>query len=746
LNTILLLIIIIVVGSVIIVRTNSIRTTLKNDTPKALQQVIDAAHLHELAQIIYYYDEVLTQSARNYALTGELKWKTRYNEAVPKLGTVIQEAITKGNTDDHQRFLKVEQANNALVDMELRSQVLADQGDLAGARSILESTDYAVQKAIYQSALVTHVAQRSAQADQAVQDSAGLLQRAISNVENLSAGNRRLVEYFMSAIIGLAIILALVIFRSILIPIGKVNKAAKKIASGKMQQKIGPISNDEVGQLAQSFNTMSDSLQQSYQQLENKVIARTQDLAKYKLAVQNSNEHIVITDPDGQILYGNHAAELITGFTLKEMLGQTPRLWGRQMGPDFYKSFWHQIKEQKKPFFGEFTNKRKSGEQYTAEAAVTPVLDDHGQVLFFVGIERDITKQKKYVETLNRLAAIVDSSDDAIIGKTLEGVITSWNNGATRLYGYTAQEIIGRSVNIIVPDDHLHEIQKILKKIGEGKIIEHYQTIRRKKDKTLVDVSITVSPIRDHSGRVIGASTIARDIAKEKQIERMKSDFVSLVSHQLKTPVAIIRGDVENLLAGLFGPVNKKQREYLEDIRITSIRNYNLIADLLNVSRIERGVIEVDPQPIKMTEVLDEALHDYRPAMADRKLKLEVEPYNQNLLVMADREKFVQCLANVVNNALKFTTKGGITIRVKPDNKIVKIQIKDTGRGIDEATIAKLFSRDLVMSVDPSPDKSSGLGLYIAKNFMKLQHGDVTVSSRVGQGSQFDFSIPIADT
>jgi len=733
------------VGSFIILRENSARKTLERETPQAVQQVIDAYTLDILAQEINHYDEVLTQSARNYAFTGDKKWETRYNDAAPKLETAITAALSGGDAADRARFQSVDAANRALVAMERQSLTLADQGDLTGAQAVLESDAYTTQKSAYQNALSTHLTQRNAQSDRAIRDSADLLGRIIRNVEHSLDGNRQMYEGFMAFVVALFLILAGLIFRRILIPVGIMNRAAKSIAKGDLDQTIHVRSvKDEIGQLAGTFNTMTENLRKSYQLLEQRVEERTQDLAKFRLAAEQAHEHIVITDPDGVILYGNHAAEQLTGFTLKEMLGHTPRLWGKQMPVEFYQRFWNRIKAQKRTFMGELTNKRKSGERYLAEAMVTPILGKRGKVLFFVGIERDITKQREYVETLNRLAAIVDGTDDAIFSKSLDGTITSWNNGAVKLYGYTAKEAIGRSVEFLVPDERKEEVARILKRTAEGKPIAHYETVRLRKDGTLVDVSVSVSPIRDETGRVIGASTIARDNTREKEIERMKSDFVSLTSHQLKTPVAIIRGDVENLLSGLFGPLTKKQREYLEDIKATSIRNYTLISDLLNVSRIERGVIKVDLVPVRLTEVFDAVLHDYREAAAERKLQLKVEPFDTTLMALADREKFIQSIANAVNNALKYTVKGGITVRASLAKRLVTVEVQDTGKGMDETMQKKLFSRNLVLSGDPSPDHSSGLGLYIAKHFMQLQHGDVTVSSQPGKGSTFSFTIPSA--
>lgn len=545
------------------------------------------------------------------------------------------------------------------------------------------------------------------------------------------------------ALFGLVILLFL--YRFVIRPIDGLTVITKQVATGDFRQRASLVSNDEVGQLAGSFNTMTDQLQKSYQHLEDKVKERTQDLAKFQMAVQQANEHIVITDPDGHILYGNHAAELITGFPFKEMLGHTPALWGKQMPLGFYKTFWKQIKEQKKIFIGEFTNKRKNGELYAADAAVTPILSDRGKVLFFVGIERDITKQKEYVQTLNRLAAIINDSDDAIIGKTLDGVVTNWNTGATKLYGYTAAEMTGQLINKLVPEDRHNEVGDILRKVAKGEVIEHYPTTRKQKNGNIIDVSITVSPIRDHNGKIIGASTIARDITKEKQIDKAKTEFVSLASHQLRTPLTAINWYTEMLIDGDAGKLTKTQKEYLQEIYHGNQRMVTLVNMLLNVSRLELGTFTVEPKPTTLSELADDVLNELKPQIISKKLKI-VRKYQPSVPVMNIDPKLTRIVfQNLLSNSVKYTpAKGSITVSLNLTAQTVRIAVQDTGYGIpanvQDKIYTKLFRADNARTKDTD---GTGLGLYIVKSIVEQSGGRTWFESVENRGTTFYVDLPI---
>jgi len=239
-----------------------------------------------------------------------------------------------------------------------------------------------------------------------------------------------------------------------------------------------------------------------------------------------------------------------------------------------------------------------------------------------------------------------------------------------------------------------------------------------------------------------GLGIVTEDITERKEIERMKSDFVSLVSHQLKTPVAGILAAIGNMLEGMTGDLTAEQKEYLQQMHRMCSRNFRLVSDLLNISRMERGVLSVDIQPIELGEVVGLAIRDYRESIEEKGLALNWEEKDKGVVILADKDKLVEALSNVINNAVKFTDEGAITIETTTEGKYGVIEVRDTGTGMSDEVMKDLFKKEKVLSGAPKPGGGAGLGLYIAKGLMKLQQGDVTASSVAGEGSVFVFRIP----
>ena len=196
------------------------------------------------------------------------------------------------------------------------------------------------------------------------------------------------------------------------------------------------------------------------------------------------------------------------------------------------------------------------------------------------------------------------------------------------------------------------------------------------------------------------------------------------------------------MLEGLTGDLTAEQKEYLQQMHQMCSRNFRLVSDLLNISRMERGVLSVDIQPIELGEVVRVAIRDYRESIEKKGLALNWEEKDKGVVVLADKDKLVEALSNVINNAVKFTDEGAITIETTTEGKYGIIGVRDTGTGMSDDVMKDLFKKEKVLSGAPKPGGGAGLGLYIAKGLMKLQQGDVTASSVVGEGSDFVFKIP----
>jgi len=473
--------------------------------------------------------------------------------------------------------------------------------------------------------------------------------------------------YTIPAVVVIIIIVLVLILYFIIRPLRKITIAVKGITEGDLESKVDVKTNDEIGLLAKGFNSMVEKLVESRNKLEERVRAKTieldnnlqkiekqnqslldnrrailnilsdieqekdkteglaKDLQKFKLAVDEASDHIVITDPEGIILYGNRAVEKITGYKVKDVLGKKAGVaWHTPMPTEFYEKMWKTIKEDKRVFTGELQNRRKGGEVYEAQISISPVLNRHGDISFFVGIERDITR--------------------------------------------------------------------------------------------------------------------------EKQVDKAKTEFVSLASHQLRTPLSAINWYTEMLLDGDAGKINKEQKQYLEEIYHGNQRMVELVNALLNVSRLELGTFMVEPEAVDIREIAAAAISEIMPQINTKQIKFIKKFTNDIPQIMLDKKLIHILFQNFLSNAVKYTPeKGQITLEIKkPDNKCLLVAIKDNGYGIPESQrdriFTKLFRADNVREKDA---EGTGLGLYLAKSIIVNAGGTVWFESEENKGTTFFFTIPL---
>jgi PAS domain S-box-containing protein len=353
--------------------------------------------------------------------------------------------------------------------------------------------------------------------------------------------------------------------------------------------------------------------------------------------------------------------------------------------------------------------------------------------------------------------AIVDSSDDAIISKNLDGIIQSWNRGAERIFGFTEREIVGQPMMRLLPADRKDEEVRILERLRKGERIDHYETVRMCKDGRLIDCSLTVSPIRNNSGDIVGASHIARDISAQKRAleqlamahqelkraDRMKSEFISTLSHELRTPLSAITGWIQILQDN---PTPKEILEGVEIIKRNVRVQTQLIDDLLDMSRIEAGKLTLDIGRLDLAAVVSAAIDTVRPAADARMIRLSSAFSSVEGIVMGDRNRLQQVVWNLLTNAIKFTPKGGrVHVTVERVNSHVEIAVADTGIGIAPEYLDQVFER--FSQVDGSTTRRHGglgLGLSIVKHLVELHGGSVRARSQgPGQGTTFNVVLPL---
>jgi len=325
-------------------------------------------------------------------------------------------------------------------------------------------------------------------------------------------------------------------------------------------------------------------------------------------------------------------------------------------------------------------------------------------------------------------------------------VISLANTEFEKLSGFQKRDIEGKMdyIHFVANKDDAARMREYhcLRRMDPGLAPRNYEFKFMDRSGYVKDMFMTIAMI-PNTGRSIAS---LQDITERKRVEQMKSDFVSLVSHQLKTPVAQFKGYIYNMLSGLTGELTPKSREYLEDMQLIANKNYRLLSDLLNVSRIERGVISVDIRPVALKEIVDEAVAPYYDQIKAKGLDIQIDGLEQEIIVLADKEKLIEALGNTVHNALKFTDVGSISVRVSCKESFAVIAVIDTGNGISPDRLDRMFSRDMALDGAPISGGGAGLGLYIAKQFLRLQNGDISVQSMPNKGSSFIFTIPMAQS
>jgi two-component system, OmpR family, sensor histidine kinase VicK len=355
-----------------------------------------------------------------------------------------------------------------------------------------------------------------------------------------------------------------------------------------------------------------------------------------------------------------------------------------------------------------------------------------------IGALMDVTDQKKATEKSAELAAIVNSSYDAIIGKTLDGIITSWNDAATNLFGYSNAEMIGQSILKLIPRDRHPEEDYILGRMRMGHSIKHFETVRQTKSGKLVDLSLTISPIKNDLGEIIGVSKIARDISEKKQEEKRKNTFISVASHELKTPLTTVLMSAQMMQqhATIFGEKSAQIGTKIE----SQVRKMMLmIADFLSITEVDEGKLQLHQTIFQLDKLMQDCINDLETNR--HSIELRCDP---TVHILADWPKMDQVFANLLNNAIKYSPHGGtIIIGTQIIGEKVRIYVQDEGIGIEpkhQKNIFKSFYR--VDNLNTSNISGFGIGLYLVAEILRKHGSQIHVQSAKDKGSIFYFDFP----
>jgi PAS domain S-box-containing protein len=355
------------------------------------------------------------------------------------------------------------------------------------------------------------------------------------------------------------------------------------------------------------------------------------------------------------------------------------------------------------------------------------------------------------------LAAIVDSSDDAIVSKTLEGRILSWNRGARRIFGYEPDEVIGKPITIIIPPELHAEEKQILDKLRRGERIDHFDTVRVTKDGRRIAISLTVSPVRAADGTVIAASKVARDISDRKLAEqrlqqseealrladRRKDEFMALLAHELRNPLAPIRYALAANRKPGRTPEQLRQAEEIIERQVTHMSR--LLDDLLDVSRITRGALELKKTRTELTSIIGAAIETARPTLEAKHHNLVLDLPTQPVQLEGDVVRLAQVFSNLLINAVKYTDPGGqIHLRAHQESGSVVVSVIDNGIGISAELLPRVFT--MFFQSDQAIERAEGglgVGLSLVRGLVMLHGGSVQARSKgPGKGSEFTVRLP----
>lgn len=515
----------------------------------------------------------------------------------------------------------------------------------------------------------------------------------------------------------------------------KVNERTKELAA----------SEEETQALNEELTAMNEELATTNEELlvtnEDLVLAKAQVEKSQKLfssiAGNIPGSLVIVVDKDQKILAlegdkqesfglqpGNHIGKKIAEVAVASRYESVKQLYDKLLRGE---QFWIERTDL-------------DGADYKVD--FVPLFDEKNQVYAGMVVALDITDIRKAEEKAAKLAAIVESSDDAIIGKTLDGIITSWNRGAERIFGFVEADVVGQSVLKLIPEDRHDEEPVILSRLRNGERIERFETKRMRNDGQSFDVSLTISPIRNSSGNVIGVSKIARDISEQKQDEQRKNDFIGMASHELKTPLTS--------LSALAQVLNKKLANHEDPFVPTALDKVNtqirkmtgMINGFLNISRLESGKLAIDLQEFDLNALISEMISEVKLTVNSHVVLFKP---SADIMINADHDKIGSVISNLLSNAVKYSPKGKyVTVRAESNDTEVQVSVQDEGMGIKPTDIDNLFDRYYRVDTEHTRHISGfGIGLYLCAEIINRHGGKIWVESEKGVGSTFHFTLPL---
>lgn len=458
---------------------------------------------------------------------------------------------------------------------------------------------------------------------------------------------------------------------------------------------------------------------------------------RFEAIVNSSEDAIISKDLNGIITSWNPAATRIFGYLPEEIIGQSVL---KLIPPELHREeeeVLERLRAGNRIEHYETVRVTKSSEKIPISVTISPVKNPDGRVVGASKIARDISDRRKNEESRFRLAAIVDSAEDAIISKDLNGIVRTWNTGAARMFGYRSEEMIGRSILQLIPEDLRSEEDEILRKLRAGERIEHYETTRRKKNGENFDVSVTISPIFDEKGSVIGASKIARDISDRKQMERVlvqseklaaTGRMAAAIAHEINNPLDALMNLI--FLSRESSRDNPEAKQYLRLAEQELGRVAHIARQTLGFYRESSS-----PAEVYMRDLVEDVLTVYGPKMGAAKISVDTR-FNELQKILVNKGEMIQIFSNIIANAIDAMRNGGIlrilTRKVSaPAGDGVQIVIRDTRTGIAHDNLPRIFEPFFTTK----GTRGTGIGLWVARQLVESRGGSVSVASSTEPGN-----------
>lgn len=464
---------------------------------------------------------------------------------------------------------------------------------------------------------------------------------------------------------------------------------------------------------------------------------------KYRTIFENSAVAITVTDKNERIVSWNRFAENLLGMTEED-------LCGRPVSSLYSEDEWKRIRSYRISEKGmqptlEAQVIRKDGKVLDCDISISVLKDESGNITGSIGIMKDVSARKRAAREIKRAEeqyrAIFENSAVAITVTDAEEKIISWNKFAESFLGMNYEDLYLRGVSSLYPEEEWKKIRACnIRQKGMQHVLE---TRIYRKDGSLADVDISISVLKDVNGRITGSIGVIKDISERKRLQQLKDDFVSAVTHELRTPIGIVRESMAQFQDGLLGEANDLQKRVLSTSVNCLDRLSRIIDDLLDVSKIEAGKMDLRRETIELVTLIKDVAGGFKPKMAEKKLELVMEFEAETMRAEADPDRIIQVFTNLISNSIKFTDSGTIKVAARfKEGPWIECEVADTGRGISEEDRIKVFSKfEQFGRKLPESEKGTGLGLSICKGIVELHGGAIEVHSNAPQGTRFIFTL-----